>query len=152
MRREQKPYMLIGSPDCKAFSSLQAMNEARSRDASAYRIAKEKSIRHINFMVSLYREQIEDGHYFLHEHPRWATSWKLPEVEKLMAMPGLGLSHADQCQYGSEAQSGEEKGQAYPEANRLSQQLVQGPRGVIPQMRRPERTVLEIHPHGCCNL
>ena len=32
------------------------------------------------------------------------------EVEKLMALPGLGLSHADQCQYGAEAQSGVEQG------------------------------------------
>ncbi len=110
MRREQQPYMLIGSPCCRAFSTLQYLNEARSKDASAYRIAKAKAAKHINFMIGLYREHIEDGHYFLHEHPRWATSWKLPEMEKLMAMPGLGLSHADQCQYGAEAQRGTQRG------------------------------------------
>ena len=94
----------------QAFSTLQYLNEARSKDASAYRIAKAKAAKHINFMIGLYREQMEDGHYFLHEHPRWATSWKLPEMEKLMAVPGVGLSHADQCQYGAEAQSGAEQG------------------------------------------
>ena len=57
---------------------------------------------HINFMAEMYREQIEDGHYFLHEHPRWATSWVLPEIEKLMRVPSVGFTHGDQCQYGAE--------------------------------------------------
>ena len=36
-------------------------------------------------MVELYREQLEDGHYFLHEHPRYATSWQLKPMQDLMA-------------------------------------------------------------------
>ena len=103
MRREQQPYMLIGSPECTAFCTLQALNQAKSRDPEAYVRAKIKAIKHINFMVELYREQIEDGHYFLHEHPRWATSWDLPEIMKLMAVPSVGFAHGDQCQYGAEA-------------------------------------------------
>ena len=65
---------------------------------------------HIDFMVELYREQLEDGHYFLHEHPRWATSWQLPSVEALMAVPGVGLTQGDQCQYGAESVSGKDMG------------------------------------------
>ena len=70
--------MSIGSPDCEAFIALQAINAARGQDASAYRAANAKSVKRINFMIGLYREQMDDGHYFPHEHPRWATSWKLP--------------------------------------------------------------------------
>ena len=74
MRRTQQPYMLIGSPECTQFSQIQALNMARSTDPSAFLRARTAAIVHIDFMVELYREQLEDGHYFLHEHPRWATS------------------------------------------------------------------------------
>ena len=62
------------------------------------RRAKAKAVPHTNFMTELYREQIEDGHYVLHEHHRRATSWKLPEIEKLMEVPGVGMTHGDQSQ------------------------------------------------------
>ena len=74
MRRKQQPYMLIGSPECTHFSTIQAINIAKSSNLSAYRRARTAAIVHINFMMELYHEQLIDGHYLLHEHPRWATS------------------------------------------------------------------------------
>ena len=82
--REQRPYMLIGSPMCTHSSTWQALNEARTSDVEALRKAKRKAIAHIEFMVSLYDEQYEAGRYFLHEHPftprhgsceEWPSSW-----------------------------------------------------------------------------
>ena len=40
MRRRQRPYMLIGLPECTAFSVLQNLNKAKSRDPAAYDRAK----------------------------------------------------------------------------------------------------------------
>ena len=77
MRRRQKPYMLIGSPMCTAFSTLQALNRAKSADPEAYDRATRRAIKHIKFMVEMYLDQMEDGHFFLHEHPAFATSWQL---------------------------------------------------------------------------
>ena len=77
MRRRQKPYLLIGSPSCTAFTTWQALNEAKSTDPEAYRIARKRATAHIEFMIELYREQLEDGHYLLHKHRRYATSWQL---------------------------------------------------------------------------
>ena len=111
MRRRQKPYLLIGSPACTAFTTWQALNEAKSTDPEAYRVAKKRATAHIEFMIEMYREQLEDGHYFLHEHPRYATSWQLKAMQDLMAMPGVQLAHGDQCQYGAEAKRGAFKGQ-----------------------------------------
>ena len=34
----------------------------------------------------LYCERLENGRYFLHEHPEWATSWSLEPITKTMAM------------------------------------------------------------------
>ena len=69
--REQKPYMLIGSPQCKDFSTWQYLNESKSSDPEAMRRAKVGSIVHLDFVASLYREQVEGGIYVLYEHPPW---------------------------------------------------------------------------------
>ena len=106
LRRKQQPYMLIGSPECTQFSQIQAINETRRIDPSAYRRARTAAIVHIDFMMELFREKLGDGHYFLYGHPRWATSWALPSVEAMMAVPRVGLTQGDQCQYGVESMSG----------------------------------------------
>ena len=53
--RQQKPYMLIGSPACKAFSTWQILNRAKTRDAAAMDRALAAATRHVDFVVSLYR-------------------------------------------------------------------------------------------------
>ena len=72
--RQQKPYMLIGSPACKEFSTWQFLNAAKSKDPEAMRRAKTAAILHLDFVCSLYQEQLDGGRYFLHEHPQYATS------------------------------------------------------------------------------
>ena len=110
MRREQKPYVLIGSPMCTAFCTFQKLNEAKSKNPMEYKRAKIEAITHIDFMVELYYGQMEDGNYFLHEHPRYATSWQLDMGEKMLKLPTVGRSHADQCQCGAEARRGKHQG------------------------------------------
>ena len=53
--------MLIGSPACKAFSAKQVLNRSRTRDAAAMDRALAAATRHLDFVVSLYREQIDGG-------------------------------------------------------------------------------------------
>ena len=57
--REQMPYMLIGSPECKHFSTWQALNTAKCLDPAAMRRAKEAAILHLNFVAELYNEQMD---------------------------------------------------------------------------------------------
>ena len=61
---------------------------------------------HINFVASLYQEQISQGRYFLHEHPEWATSWELPSIQALLKLPNVDRVRGDQCQFGAIAKSG----------------------------------------------
>ncbi len=110
LRRKLKPYVLIGSPECTPFSTWQYLNAAKSDNVEGMHRAKVEATVHMQFMISLYYEQIEDGHYFLHEHPRYAASWYLEEMQVLMQVPGVKMAHADQCQYGCEAQRGQHKG------------------------------------------
>ena len=53
MLRTQRPYLLIGSPMCTAFSAWQALNNARSTDRATIDRLYAKAVAHIDFVVSL---------------------------------------------------------------------------------------------------
>ena len=61
--------MLIGSPACKACSTWQILNRARTRDAAAMDRALAAAARHLDFVVSMYHKQIDGGRDFQQEHP-----------------------------------------------------------------------------------
>ncbi len=108
--RRHRPYVLIGSPMCTAFSTWQALNQHKFSDPEAKRRAKIEAEVHMRFVISLYYEQIENGRYFIHEHPQWATSWQLEEMAGLMEVPGVIRVRGDQCQYGAEIVRGKNRG------------------------------------------
>jgi hypothetical protein len=93
-----KPKLLIGSPMCTAFSTLQRMNPNDKNKTAKWLEAKE----HIKFVVELYREQVKGGRWFLHEHPAMASSWDLEEMKNMEKEEGVKISIADQCMYGLE--------------------------------------------------
>ena len=108
--REQRPYMLIGSPSCKDFSTWQALNMSKSKDPQAMLRAKTASIVHLDFVASLYEEQADGGRYFLHEHPLNATSWEVPSISRVLRRGDVERVHGDQCQYGASVRHGPLKG------------------------------------------
>ena len=59
--REQKPYLLVGSPMCTAFSTWQALNYARSSDRAAIARAYAEAVVHMRFVSELYAEQVAGG-------------------------------------------------------------------------------------------
>ena len=74
--REEKPLFLIGSPMCTAWCTWQRIN-ALKRDPDVVQRELIKARLHLDFVVSLYREQLETGRYFLHEHPIMAGRIRL---------------------------------------------------------------------------
>ena len=99
--QETKPFMLIGSPPCTAFSSLQNLRR-QGRDPARMAKELEDAKKHVRFCIKLYMEQVRGGRYFLHEHPENATSWHMPEVIELAAQAGVGMTVCDMCAYGME--------------------------------------------------
>ncbi len=55
---------------------------------------------HVNFVLKLYRRQVQEGRVFLHEHSAHAKSWMLKQVQKLAREEGVMIVEADQCMYG----------------------------------------------------
>ena len=85
LRAEQRPLFLIGPPPCTEVSSWQALNAAKC-GWSPEEIRRRRSAAelHLRFVCSLYKEQINDGAYFLHEHPDGAASWGMACVQGIL--------------------------------------------------------------------
>ena len=96
--RTHKPTFLIGSPMCTMFSQLQNLN--KDRDVEKFEERLKNAEKHIQFVVKLYRMQLEGGRYFIHEHPASASSWKLPCMRDLWKEKGVHAVIADQCEFG----------------------------------------------------
>jgi len=99
MVRETAPFLVIGSPPCTMFSSLQNLSKNRRCEVEfkkAMKIAKE----HVKFSLEIYKIQMKAGRYFLHEHPNSASSWSMPEVVEMMAHEDVDVTTCDMCAYG----------------------------------------------------
>ena len=59
-----------------------------------------KAVKHHEFCMVLYREQINQGRYFVHEQPASASSWSLYCTRKVGRMQGVVTVRADMCQFG----------------------------------------------------
>ena len=101
MRRvkECKALLLIGSPMCSAFSALQNINFAKMSKEQVDEVVG-YGMRHLEFCMELYRIQMANGLYFLHEHPHNAKSWGSDVVKEMMSRPGVRRVRGDMCQYG----------------------------------------------------
>lgn len=51
-------------------------------------------------MGQMYKRHVQEGGWFLHEHPAAATSWSLQEIRQVMDMSGVQVVVGDQCMYG----------------------------------------------------
>ena len=96
---EEKPFLLVGSPPCRAFNQIFSSNISRMNPEVVKSIVREGVV-HLLFSIELYRIQLQGGRYFLHEHPWTATSWELREMQKFMSQEGLCYSRGDMCVFG----------------------------------------------------
>ena len=59
--RQQRPYLVIGSPQCKEFCTWQRLNEARHPDDGQRVAAREAAEVHPHFVFQLYQGHIDGG-------------------------------------------------------------------------------------------
>ena len=59
----------------------------------------QKAVKHMEFVSKLYKMQIADGRYFLHEHPQQASSWNLRCMKSRLNKETVFRAVADMCQY-----------------------------------------------------
>ena len=96
--RAEEPFLVVGSPPCTMFSSLQ--NSNRKRGTTEWKSRRRTAEVLLTFAAAVYKMQVLAGRHFLHEHPAGATSWSHPSMTKLLATSGVGAVVAHQCAYG----------------------------------------------------
>ena len=140
LRDEVGPMFLIGSPPCTLFSSWQQMYNARhnlsEEEARRRRAAGEV---HLAFVCELYQAQVDDGKYFLHEHPQAASSWNLDCVRAILEQDFVERTVCDQCQYSHEDRDGNPVRKAtgwMSNSPEILKQLSRRCRGPLPQCSR----------------
>ena len=57
-------------------------------------------MKHMEFMVKLYKKQIDSGRVLVHGNPAHGKSWALPCIRIMMRAVGVDVVEADQCMYG----------------------------------------------------
>ena len=95
----EKPFVVIGSPMCTAFSLLQALNWGRMRPEDKERIMA-RAVMHLEFCLKIYEIQRAAGRYFLHEHPATATSWRQKAMIQFLQKHDVHTTVGHMCQYG----------------------------------------------------
>ena len=96
---EGKPYCVILSPMCTAFSQMQHINKDR-RDAKVVNRDLEEAKDHIRWTMRVCSLQHRHNRYFAFEHPGGASSWDMPEVQKVAKLERVEIAKFDMCQYG----------------------------------------------------
>ena len=104
--------MLVGSPPCTAFSNIQNLNARTPEGAIKVEEAKRQATIHLQFCAAMYREQLRNGRYVLHEHPDTASSWGEHCVSNLLKKQGVVRVTGDQWMYGLKAKDGVREGLA----------------------------------------
>ena len=101
--RQDKPYLLIGSPPCTKFSILQNLVRGKGltheqRDKFERDLAQ--AVKHVNFCVKLYHRQRVRGRYYLHEHPLTATIWQVPSMKTITSRQDNYIAESQMCAFG----------------------------------------------------
>ena len=94
-----KPWMLMLSPPCVAFSTLQNFNYTKI-PVDEVRQKPEHGIMHFAFATLLCRRQAQAGRYFAMEHPASATSWTTQLANALGRVPNARAVQFDFCMLG----------------------------------------------------
>jgi hypothetical protein len=114
---QDKPMLLIASPMCTPFSSLQNINHAKM-DPKDVEEQVATGLRHLKFTVDLCIKQWSEGRYFMFEHPMTASSWESEMLKWLGSHAGVEKVSFDFCALGM--QSKDQNGELGPSLKKTS--------------------------------
>eukprot|EP00435_Cladocopium_sp_Y103_P028637 s478_g7.t1 len=98
-QKKRQPSMMMASPECKAFSPLMALNEGKMNPETYKRMLHE-GILMWDFSLEAIDQQLAQDDLFGLEHPGPASSWKLPQTQKLVRRRDVALINFDMCAWG----------------------------------------------------
>ena len=96
---EERPWLLVVSPPCTMFSTLQNLT-LEKRDADEVRKQLKEAVKHLTFAVYMCLKQAAEGRKFMFEHPVAASSWQLALVNQLLFLDSAERVNFDFCALG----------------------------------------------------
>jgi hypothetical protein len=101
--RECRPYMIVGSPECTLFSTIQNLNMRMPEGEEKVERAREEGTTQLEFCCNIYMIQVEAGRYFIHEYPLTETLWATDCMTKLRNCPAVYTAEAHMCAFGMQS-------------------------------------------------
>jgi hypothetical protein len=102
LRNRRRSKLLVVSPPCTKLSILQNL-----RKGGVPMAEWEEAVDLANFGVEACGDQLEDGGYFILEHPVTSRIWGLDSTRKLVNRPGVVVVDLDQCVFGLQGEDKE---------------------------------------------
>ena len=114
--------------------------------------------RQVEWSATLMRIQMDQGMYFLHEHPESATSWNTAPVKKVLKLPNVQKITGDMCAFGIVQE--DESGTALIKKptglmsnsrciiNRLNKKCTGGHRHIL--LVNGRARIAQVYPDGLC--
>lgn len=96
---EDDPEAILTCPPCTPFSLLQEWNFPRMAVEKVAAMLCE-GLHHVRLAAQICRWQHSRGKIFLFEHPLTSKAWDEPELQELIAMPGVYVCTTHMCAYG----------------------------------------------------
>lgn len=93
-----KPLLLVGSPICGPFSPLQNLRKYK-RDPREFEKVQREGRKHLHTSIDAYWTQLNSGRLFLHEHPKWASSWRDVRMIELQSDPRVYTISGPMCRW-----------------------------------------------------
>ena len=108
---KEMPWLLVVSPPCTWFSTLQRWNFPKMTEEKVHEGMKQ-ALLHVAFAVILCKRQAQAGRKFMFEHPAGASSWRTSTMATLMKEPGVHKVEFDFCMMGMTSTDAEGKAAA----------------------------------------
>ena len=106
---ETKPLLLVVSPPCTMFSTMQNVNIGKMDEADV-RTRTEAAVSHFAFAFLMCIRQSQGGRSFVIEHPVGASSWALRLTNLFAQCPNTRSVNFDFCMLGMK--SNDDQGEA----------------------------------------
>ena len=133
--QDTKPLLLLGSPMCSAFSTMNNINFSRMSPQDVEEVVQYGK-RHLEVCLDLYRTHMRNKLYFLHEHPATARSWKLEEVQRIMNRKDVRTVTGDMCRFGMKMEDEQGELKAVRKRTKFmtnAPEIAKGPKQIVSQ-------------------
>ena len=97
---EDEPVMLIVSPMCGPFSTLQSVFNYPKLPESEVESKLLDAMEHVRFCLEICLEQYRNGRLFVFEHPAGAASWGMEAMKEMKQLDGVRTVKFDFCMLG----------------------------------------------------